>query len=132
CRELHDNLAGFLAERFPERFSLEAGTLRRNDGATWPLDDASEHPLARAGLWVQEDFCLLQSSGEGEPYALTAATLSFPTRWRLADKIGRPMLAIHDPVPGYAERLGRPVDRFFEKLVPERPVWRANWSLLDE
>ncbi|MEX2632093.1 MAG: DUF3445 domain-containing protein [Tistlia sp.] len=132
-RELQDNLAGFLAERFPERFRLEGRLLRRlTDGEAWDLDDPSEHPLARAGLWVQEDFCVLESAGPGEPYVLTAATLSFPTRWKLADKIGRPLLAIHAPVPGYAERLGRPVDRFFEKLAPERPVWRINWSLTDE
>jgi hypothetical protein len=82
-RELQDNLAGFLAERFPDRFTLEGRRLRRSgDGAAWDLDDPLEHPLARAGLWVQEDFCLL--------------------------------------------------DRFFEKLAPERPVWRINWSLVDE
>lgn len=131
-RELHDSLAGFLAERFPERFTRNGRTLQRSDGEAWDLDDPVEHPLARCGLWVQEDFCLLQSDAEGRPATMTAATLSFPTRWRLADKIGRPMLAIHEPVPGYAERLGRPVDRFLEKLTPERPVWRANWSLLDE
>lgn len=137
CRELQDNLAAFLAERFAERFALDGRRFRRlSDGEGWDLDAGpqagGEHPLARAGLWVQEDFCLLQSAGPGEPYVLTAASLSFPTRWRLADKVGRPMLAIHDPVPGYAERLGRPVDRFFEKLAPERPVWRVNWSLVDE
>ncbi|SMF45421.1 Protein of unknown function [Tistlia consotensis] len=137
CRELQDNLAGFLAERFPERFALEGRTLTRlADGTAWDLDDGpekgGEHPLARAGLWVQEDFCLLQSAGEDEPYLLTAATLSFPTRWKLAEKVGVPLLAIHDPVPGYGERLGRPVDRFFQKLSPDRPVWRANWSLIDE
>jgi hypothetical protein len=132
-RELQDNLAGFLAERFPDRFTLEGRRLRRSgDGAAWDLDDPLEHPLARAGLWVQEDFCLLESAGPGQPYVLTAASLSFPTRWKLAEKVGQPLLAIHDPVPGYAERLGRPVDRFFEKLAPERPVWRINWSLVDE
>ncbi|MBV9785849.1 MAG: DUF3445 domain-containing protein, partial [Acidisphaera sp.] len=65
------------------------------------------------------------------PYRLTAASLCFPTRWRLADKIGKPMQAIHATVPLYAERLARPVDRFFEKLAPQRPVFRTNFSLLD-
>ncbi len=132
-RELRDSLAGFLAERFPERFALEGRRLHRlSDRATWELDEDGEHPLAQAGLWVQEDFCIMESPEAGAPYALTAATLAFPSRWRLADKLGRPMQAIHEPVPGYGERLGRPVDRFFQKLTPEKPVWRVNWSLVDE
>jgi hypothetical protein len=34
-------------------------------------------------------------------------------------------------VPGFAERLGPTVDRFFQSTRAERPVWRANWSLVD-
>ena len=36
------------------------------------------------------------------------------------------------PVPGFAERLGGAVDRFFASLTVQRPVWRANWSLTDD
>jgi hypothetical protein len=28
--------------------------------------------------------------------------------------------------------LGKPVDRFIGMMVPERPVWRLNWSLTDD
>ena len=87
-------------------------------------------PLALAGLLVQEDLCLMERREQG--WALTAASVCFPTRWRLADKIGRPLGAIHDPVPGFAEKLGTPVARFFDHLKVERPVWRLNWSLLDD
>jgi hypothetical protein len=80
---------------------------------------------------VQEDLCLLAAADDG-PYRLVAATLCSPARWRLADKIGRPLAAIHAPVPGYAEALERPVDRFFGRLAAERPVWRLNWSLFDD
>ena len=34
--------------------------------------------------------------------------------------------------PSYAERLGKPVDRFIGLLVPDRPVWRLNWSLTND
>ena len=64
-------------------------------------------------------------------YRLAAAVLCFPTRWRLADKLGRPMGPIHAPVPGYAARIGAAVDRVMQGLAPGRPVWRQNWSLLD-
>jgi len=87
-------------------------------------------PLELAGQLVQEDLCLMERGADG--WTLTAASVSFPTRWRLADKIGRPLAAIHDPVPGFADKLAAPVARFFDHLKAERPVWRLNWSLLDD
>ena len=45
-------------------------------------------------------------------YRLVAASV-FSGHWRLADKFGRPLQVIHEPVPGFGERLADPVDRFF-------------------
>ncbi len=91
---------------------------------------AAPSKLIRAGLLVQEDLCLMAPGPEG--YRLIAAFLAFPARWRLADKLGRPMRTIHEPVPGFNDRLGATADRFFANLTVERPVWRANWSVLDD
>jgi len=99
-------------------------------GERWDLARSDLHPLDLAGRLVQEDFCLLLP--EGESYRLVGATLCSPARWRLAEKLGRPLGPIHDPVPGYAAKLGRPVDRFFAALAPERPVWRLNWGIADD
>jgi hypothetical protein len=71
----------------------------------------------------------MQGSRDG--YRLVAAVLCFPAHWRLADKLGRPLDAIHAPVPGFEERLAAPVARFFDSIRLERPVWRVNWSLVD-
>lgn len=79
---------------------------------------------------AQEDFCVMQVRPDGR-YALTAALLCFPAHWRLAEKLGRTMSEIHAPVPGFNGRLGAPADRFFTSLLPERPVWRANWSVVE-
>lgn len=65
-------------------------------------------------------------------YTLQAASLCFPSRWQLAEKMGRPMAAIHGPVPGFGDKLAHPVDRFFEYLHVDRPVWRVNWSVNDD
>ena len=35
----------------------------------------------------------------------TAGVLCFPSRWRLMEKIGKPLSAVHGPVPLYADRL---------------------------
>ena len=92
---------------------------------TGPVD-----PLELAGRLVQEDLCLIQLDGDGPIF--TAATLCFPSRWRLMEKIGKPLSAVHGPVPLYADRLGRPVDRFMRHLKPGHIASRLNWSLLDD
>lgn len=91
-------------------------------------DDAD--PLGTLGGLVQEDFCLLAAGGMGK-YVLRAGVLCFPLHWRLREKLGLELRAIHGPVPHFAERLGDSADRFFAGLAPERPVWRANWTLAE-
>ena len=91
------------------------------------ISDFAESPLDLCGRFVQEDLCLMAPGPDG--YTLEAASLCFPARWRLMDKMGLPMGAIHKPVPGYSEKLSRPVDSFFNRIDVDRPVWRVNWSL---
>ena len=57
--------------------------------------------------------------------------MCFPSRWTLSEKVGQNLSAIHGPVPGYAEALGGPVEALFNRLHPDRPVWRLNWTILD-
>jgi dimethylamine monooxygenase subunit A len=83
--------------------------------------------LTAMGRLVVEDFCLLtRDEGSGE-YRLVAAVLCFPSRWLLSEKLGRPMTAIHEPVPGYARDLAKRVNRVLDALRPERPLVRVNW-----
>ena len=91
------------------------------------ISDFKESPLDLCGRLVQEDLCLMAPGPDG--YTLEAASLCFPARWRLMDKMGLPMSGIHKPVPDYSEKLSRPVDSFFNRIDVDRPVWRVNWSL---
>ncbi len=126
-RELLAMLFAYLPECFPALWQPEGGALvRRDTGERFGADPAE--PLPAIGHMVQEDFCLLQEGPSG--YRLTAAVLCFPVHWRLADKLGHPLDVIHGPVPGFAERLAGPVDRFFTTIRTPRPVWRVNWSLV--
>ena len=81
---------------------------------------------------VAEDLVIMMPPTENleAGYVLGAAVLCFPTRWRLRDKIGRPMRVIHAPVPGYESQIGRSTNRVFDTL-DSRVVVRTNWSLLD-
>ncbi len=116
CAELRAMLAAHLAIHWP--------------GWTPPAGSADAHPLAEICAWVADDFCLLRGGPEGP--VLIAAILCFPSRWRLAEKIGRPLIAIHAPVPTYAETLGRPVDRFMGAIKPGRLAVRYNWSVHED
>lgn len=109
-----------------------AGTGIRLTGTGESFDRAAfaDVPVDLAGRLVQEDLCLMAPTGD--TYRLVAASLCFPARWRLADKIGRPMAEIHTPVPGFNDRLARPVDRFFARVEAGQPYMRLNWSVIDD
>lgn len=95
------------------------------------VDHAEVHPIEAVGLLTQEDWCVHLPDADGR-WRLVAASVCFPTRWDLTQKIGRTVREIHAPVPGYDEQLGDAVDRFFGRLTPEAGVWRLNWNLLDD
>lgn len=104
------------------------------DGAVWRTPDDARvvvdrnRPLQTLGRLVAEDFCLLSAGADGR-HRLDAAVLCFPSSWRLADKLGRPLDAIHAPVPDYDGALAERVERVLSRLRVDRPVWRCNWLI---
>jgi hypothetical protein len=133
---------GLLAERHDEVFRAMPGT--EDAGAevlelvqAWlaehhpSLDRAAAsgvHPLDAAARLVQEDLNIV--AGEGNQ--LVAAAVCAPSYWRVAEKVGRPMLDVHGPVAHYADELAAKVDRFLERLPADRLAWRRNWSIHDD
>lgn len=113
-----------------ELLDLVRAHLARHDPASLEGAPSDPEPLVAASLLVAEDLCVLERTVGG--WTLTAATVCFPSRWRLADKIGTTLDAIHGPVPGYEEAIGAPTRAFFDRLSVEKPVWRLNWTLLDD
>jgi hypothetical protein len=98
----------------------------------WPAGvtvDESRHPLEAASLLVQEDLALMTQVGTD--WILSAASLCFPSRWDVRDKIGKNLLGIHAPVPHYEEKIGTATQNLFDKLTVERPIWRVNWTVMD-
>ncbi|WP_426033533.1 heme-dependent oxidative N-demethylase family protein [Cypionkella sp. TWP1-2-1b2] len=123
--ELYDRVLGKL--RSTAGFEVGATAVRRPDGVLVALD--RDRPLLTLGRLVQEDLCLMQRvSAE---HALTAAVLCFPASWTLAEKLGRSMLGIHIPVESYAEDLARRVQRLFDAIRPEQPLWRMNFHIYE-
>jgi len=126
--------AALSAHRHEEVFQAMAGTgdagretlelVTGELGIALPGDTADLHPLDAAGRLVQEDLCLLSTSPTG--WLLVAGAVWFPSRWRLADKMGLPLLDVHAPVEGYRQDLARRVDTLFDRLE-DRIVRRRNW-----
>lgn len=104
-------------------FRFGQSEVLRPDGITVPLDPA--HPLLTLGRLCQEDFCIMQAEPGAEPI-LTAAILCFPAGWTLAEKLGRAMIRIHKPVPSYDDDAAKRVQRLFDAIRPEQPLWRVN------
>ena len=126
ARELAAAVADWAVATHPDRFRRAGDGVRCGDGRRVPL--AAKPALEAAALLVQEDLCLLQPDAAGT-LILTGACLCFPSRWRLADKLGRPMLAIHAPVPGLNPKVGATIDRFLAGLKAGNIYSRTNWSL---
>ncbi len=112
-RELLDVIVAHLALYFPHQ--------RREV-------DPHEHPIVAASRLVQEDLCVLERR---DAWRLSAACVCFPSRWRLASKLGDTLDGIHAPVPLYDELLAAPTNAFFDRLRVGRAFWRLNWTLLD-
>lgn len=87
----------------------------------------SSAALDAAARLVEEDLCVLEMI-DGS-YRLTAASVASPSYWRLADKIGKELLDIHDPVPALRERIGTRIREFFHKLPAGRIFMRGNWFI---
>jgi Haem-dependent oxidative N-demethylase, alpha subunit-like len=114
--EVLDALVDHLRVHVPERF-----------GDVEP--DRSVHPLDAAGRLVQEDLVLLVE--RGGRLVVGGGSVCFPNRWDLRSKLGLPLADVHAPVARLNAELGDPIDRFLERLTPQRSFWRLGWGVLD-
>lgn len=125
AEEAGAELLALMLDHLPQQgFARRGDVVTRPDGKNVGL---SSVPLVAAARLVQQDICIMER--RGDEHVLTAAVLCFPSNWKLSDKIGRPMSAIHTPVPAYTEDLARRVQRIFDAMRPDRPLWRMNYLL---
>lgn len=118
--ELYDLILSRLATQ--PGFDITAHSALRPDGVRVPLDPSE--PLKTLGRLVQEDLCLMEKTGD--EHSLTGAVLCFPASWHLDEKIGRPLIGIHRPVPRYDGNLAPRVQRMFDVIRADAGLWRMN------
>ncbi|KAG7813323.1 hypothetical protein KL921_000869 [Ogataea angusta] len=133
CYELLDTVKKHMLKRYPLLFTTEDDGVHVKNELTGEILDFSEplkdHPLVYVSKLAKEDFYILQKGSDGE-YRLAAAAVPFPGgSFKISEKIGKTVDAIHDVVPYYAEKLRTSMLRFFDKMAPADPVERASFYI---
>ena len=82
--------------------------------------------IAELSLCIQDDLCLLESSGEQR---LLAASVCSPSYWDVRTKIGKPLKVIHDPVTSLDEKIGERIATFIRQAPIKKPFARQNWLI---
>lgn len=116
-REVLRAIVAHLQAHDPERFADLAD------------DPGDRHPLDAAGRLVQEDLVLLVERPEG--LVCGGGSVCFPNRWDLNSKVGRTMAQVHAPVAQLNQQLEQPIDRFMDRLEPDKSFWRLGYSLIE-
>jgi len=109
-------------------FEVHPDQVIRPDGVAVELGAAP--PLVTAARLVQEDFAILEK--RGTEHVLTGIALCFPSSWSIAEKFGHGLVFIHDPVPHYDADIAPRIQRMFDKIRVEQPMWRANYLVYSD
>ena len=80
--------------------------------------------IAELSLSIQDDLCLLESSGEQR---LLAASICSPSYWDIRTKIGKSLKTIHNPVTSLEEKIGDKISKFIKQAPILKPFARQNW-----
>ncbi|KAI9025395.1 hypothetical protein DFJ74DRAFT_766757 [Hyaloraphidium curvatum] len=138
AREYLDFIAAFLCTRYPACFARDGRTVRNALlGVDADLD--APDPLPEIAKLVPDDVMFLSPAATPRcpeddadglyRYQGGLNVYAFPGEM-MRDKLGLPMGAIHQPVPGFNGRILRPVDGFF-KRVTKPMVRQSYWQLQD-
>jgi hypothetical protein len=122
-------LVAHLPARFPGVYRREGQLMEIVPAGRHVALDAPLPPLRIAASLVEEDLVLMRQGSEG--WRIAAASLCFPSSWRLGEKFGRLIHEVHAPVPGFGAgtRNAELIGRMFDNLKPEIGMLRWNWSI---
>lgn len=125
ARRAADELLALLLEEIAgdPGYLIDRGRVTCPDGHV--VEVTPDAPLATIGALVQEDMVIMQK--QDDEHLLTGAVLCFPASWSLAQKFMRPMTRIHAPVHVYTADIAKRVQRLFDGIRVDRPIWRANY-----
>jgi len=116
CEETLRVVATFLTSRHADMFSFDQNQSLIHNKATGESfsllgGPGNPNPLEIAARLAMEDFNILMKDPSDEQYHLMASATLFPVGWKLQERIGGSMAALHNPVPNWQQKLGCPIDR---------------------
>lgn len=138
-REFYDIAVNYMCSKYPMYFKRDEKHVhniitgdripsRSGNHTRVELQDA----LTRT---IQEDFLILLKDPSradekyGDEYFFKAGVFAFAAGFDPKDKFDKPLTSIHDPIPGYAEKLKKSMNRFFDRLGAYEIVTRSNFSV---
>ena len=124
--ELISRIAENLSEFHKDKYEVTNGAVTYLP-ENLTVDLSAPDVLLKLASIIGEDLVVL--SREESEWKIVAGAVLFPSRWKLSEKIGKGMDAVHTPVPGFSEALAPYMTATFDKITADRPVWRKNWSL---
>lgn len=118
-----------LPVRFPTMFKIKRGVFHNlATKESYQLEGINHMEMLRIlGENVEEDFYIMCPDGHGE-WRLQGYIACFPGGFLSPSRVGMSTRQIHQPVPGYEQRIGKGVDRFMQQLEPGTYVERMNVS----
>ena len=128
-------MVDYLPRRYPTIFKTKEDTVQNLvTGCTYPRSASGLTPemmLQFLGTNVEEDFYIMCPDKNDGEFHLRGYVACFPGGFLSPARVGESVREIHQPVPGYEEKLGRSVDRYFARMKPGQFIGRMNVSLLN-
>lgn len=129
-RELYEEvLLDLLPKRYPSMFSIVGDTFSNlATGSKHCISVALPNPedmLQLLGETVEEDFYFMVPDPQKE-FILQGFVSCFPQGFVPRCRVGMSVSQIHEPVPGYEERLKNGVNRCFKRMEPGQSLSRKN------
>lgn len=134
-RETYDTVVNYMCERYPTCFKKTAGGKITNTIRHCTIPGGSdqfekiEDLIVTLGKNIEEDLLILMKNPEDGYYYLRGGTFALPSGFDPAEKLNKPLSHIHAPVPGYREKLEKPMDAYFDRIKSGRWSSRFNWSI---
>ena len=96
-----------------------------------PVQGRGIDALVEASLLVADDIVVMQPKGDEPQLVVVAGVVCSPSRWSIQTKLNSNMMAVHVPVPHYADHVGKAVDTTLSRLRVDQPMVRSNWTIED-
>ncbi|QFZ28624.1 hypothetical protein EJF18_40668 [Clavispora lusitaniae] len=139
-REFYDIVTKYMCDKYPMYFVVQRGdTVYNSITHEYIPRNAKNVPIRKLLHYlirtIEEDFIIMMpdnnnlKEGNCSEYFFKGGVFAFANGFDPANKFNKPLTAIHEPVPGYEEKLKVSMNKFFSRIQPGEFVSRSNFSV---